>query len=74
MHSDARMPRSKSKPPRKESKKSTRITVSLPQESYETVVRIAKNKRVSTAWVVRDAVDKYLAADVPLFANRQTPI
>jgi metal-responsive CopG/Arc/MetJ family transcriptional regulator len=70
MHDDARMQRSKSKKARKDTAKSARITVSLPRESYETVVRMAKNKRVSTSWVVRDAVETYLAADMPLFAQQ----
>ena len=47
----------------------TRITVSVPTPDYEQVMRIAENKRVSVSWVVRDAVDKYLSADMPLFAQ-----
>lgn len=35
----------------------------------EVVVRLAKNKRVSTSWIVRDAVEKYLSADIPLLSN-----
>jgi hypothetical protein len=34
---------------------------------------MAKNKRVSASWVVRDAVAKYLAEDMPLFAERERP-
>lgn len=54
----------------KEHTKATRVTVTLPKASYETVVRMAKSKRVSSAWIVRDAVDKYLAADIPLTKER----
>jgi hypothetical protein len=49
----------------------TRITVSVPQPNYDDLLRIAESKRVSISWVVRDAVEKYLAADMPLFANIQ---
>src|SRR5437899_1430924 len=52
MHHDAGMRRTKSKAPRV----ATRITVTLPQQNYEIVVRMAKSKRVSTSWIVRDAV------------------
>lgn len=51
-------------------KKAARITVTIPPENYESIVRIARTKKVSTSWVVRDAVEKYLAADMPLFAGR----
>jgi metal-responsive CopG/Arc/MetJ family transcriptional regulator len=46
--------------------RSTRITVTLPPENYELLVRMAKNRKVSASWMVRDAVDKYLSADAPL--------
>jgi len=49
----------------------TRITITLPPEHYEHVVWMAKNKRVSASWIVRDAVAKYLAEDMPLFADRE---
>lgn len=48
-------------------KRTTRITVTLPPDNYALLVRIARSKKVSASWVVRDAVDKYLAADIPLF-------
>lgn len=50
---------------------STRITVTLPQADYEQVCRIAKSKRVSASWVVRDAVTDYLHRDIPLFAKAE---
>lgn len=53
-----------------EEKKATRITVTLPISNYETIVRMAKSKKVSTAWVVREAVEKYLGEDMPLFRER----
>jgi hypothetical protein len=48
---------------------SPRITVTLPKSDYEEVCRLARNKRVSNAWVIRDAVEKYIAADSPLFSQ-----
>ena len=69
MHYDAHMTQVKSKEQKVMAKAATRITVTLPQENYEVVVRMAKNKRVSTSWIVRDAVEKYLAADTPLLSS-----
>ena len=34
---------------------------------YETLEGIAKKKKVSLAWVVREAVDNYIEAKWPLF-------
>lgn len=47
--------------------KSTRISVSFPRELYETIESLAKDKKVSVAWVVRDAAEKYVADQWPLF-------
>ena len=47
----------------------TRITVSVPTADYEHLQRLAENKRVSMSWVVRAAVEQYLSADMPLFAQ-----
>lgn len=49
----------------------TRITITLPREHYEHVRSMAKNKRVTASWIVRDAVAKYLADDMPLFVGRE---
>lgn len=56
--------------------KTARASVSFPPELYETLEHIAKDKKVSVAWVVRDAVAKYVADQWPLFAEekgRNTP-
>ncbi len=50
--------------------KSTRASISFPNELYETLDRIAKDKKVSVAWVVRDAAEKYVAAQWPLLEQR----
>ncbi|MDE0226718.1 MAG: ribbon-helix-helix domain-containing protein [Gammaproteobacteria bacterium] len=54
---------------------SRRASVSFPPELYETLQGIARQKRVSVAWVVRDAAEKYVAEKWPLFASdhRQRP-
>jgi metal-responsive CopG/Arc/MetJ family transcriptional regulator len=45
-----------------------RVSVSLPTDVHSTLEQIAQEKKVSVAWVVREAVDKYLADKWPLFA------
>jgi metal-responsive CopG/Arc/MetJ family transcriptional regulator len=44
-----------------------RATISFPPDVYETLEGIAKEKKVSLAWVVRDAAEKYIADKWPLF-------
>ena len=46
-----------------------RASVSFPREVYETLEKIAKEKKVSLAWVVRDATEKYIADKWPLFPS-----
>jgi predicted DNA-binding protein len=41
-------------------RKSIRTSTSIPQEHYEQLENIAQENKVSVAWVVRDAIDKYL--------------
>jgi metal-responsive CopG/Arc/MetJ family transcriptional regulator len=38
-----------------------RASISFPPDLYETLEEIAKQKKVSLAWVVRDAVERYVA-------------
>jgi metal-responsive CopG/Arc/MetJ family transcriptional regulator len=56
---------SKQKRPR-----SRRTSISLPSEVYDTVERMAARQKVSFAWLVRDAVEKYVAERWPLLENR----
>lgn len=56
---------------KRDSKKSVRTTVSIPADDYEELERLAEKNRVSVAWVVRHAVNKYLAAEAPLFRERR---
>jgi len=37
-----------------------RASISFPSDLYETLDEIAKQKKVSLAWVVRDAAEKYV--------------
>lgn len=46
-----------------------RATISFPAELYETLEDIAKRKKVSLAWVVRDATEQYVADRWPLLAK-----
>lgn len=46
--------------------RTVRATVSFPEDQYIELERIAQKQRVSLAWVVRDAVQSYLATRWPL--------
>lgn len=47
--------------------KSVRMSVSLPRELHETLSEMAKGKKVTVAWVIRDAAEKYVGDQWPLF-------
>lgn len=54
-------------------KKSTlglRTSVSFPPDLYHTIEQLAKQKKVSIAWVVRDAAEKYVAEQTPPLKKR----
>ena len=44
-----------------------RVSVTFPPELYRTLEDLAKKKKVSLAWVVREAAEKYVADQWPLF-------
>jgi metal-responsive CopG/Arc/MetJ family transcriptional regulator len=46
--------------------RTTRASVSFPTDVYAELERIAAAKKVSLAWVVRDAAEKYVADQWPL--------
>jgi predicted transcriptional regulator len=46
-----------------------RTTVSFSKNVQEELERLANKKKVSVAWVVREAVERYLAAETPLFRD-----
>ncbi len=49
---------------------SIRASISFPPEIYETLKGIAKEKKVSLAWVVREAAVLYIGAKTPLFSQK----
>ncbi len=48
---------------------SVRVSVSFDAADYAEIKDIARDKRVSAAWVVRAAVTSYLNARTPLFTS-----
>jgi metal-responsive CopG/Arc/MetJ family transcriptional regulator len=48
---------------------SLRASVTFPAEIYVSLEKIAKKKKVSLAWVIRDAAEKYVSEQWPLFAG-----
>jgi len=61
MQAGAPMPEKPSAGASEQPSKGTRITVTIPPRDCEVVRRMAKNKKVSAAWIIRDAVEKYIA-------------
>lgn len=51
------------------SAKAPRQSVTFPPETYAELERLSKEKRVSIAWVVREATVKYIADQYPLFGR-----
>ena len=50
--------------------KITRTSVTFPADLYAEVEDIAKQKKVSVAWVVRDAVEKYVSDQHSLLGRK----
>ena len=55
---------------RSSSSSASRASVSFPPDLYHTLEQIAKQKKVSVAWVVRDAAEKYVAEQWPLLERK----
>jgi predicted DNA-binding ribbon-helix-helix protein len=53
------------------SQKSTRTSVSINTADYRELERLAELKKVTVAWIIRDAVEKYLSSNSPLFARSE---
>lgn len=49
----------------------SRASVTFPPELYEMLQAIARSKRVSVAWVVREATERYVAEQWPLLGRLQ---
>ena len=65
------MPARKRKKTKMKTAAMPRASVSFPLDIYRTIEQIAKQKKVSVAWVVRDAAEKYVADQWPIFESRQ---
>lgn len=48
---------------------SVRASVTFPKETYSALEQIASEKRVSLAWVVREAAERYVSERWPLLEN-----
>jgi len=46
-----------------------RASVTFPPELYRTLEDLAKRKKVSLAWIVREAAEKYVEDQWPLFGT-----
>ncbi|MBA4285798.1 MAG: hypothetical protein C0434_09740 [Xanthomonadaceae bacterium] len=53
-------------------RRTARASVSFPQDLYATLEQIAKGKKVSVAWVIRDAAKKYVGDQWPLLASQNS--
>jgi metal-responsive CopG/Arc/MetJ family transcriptional regulator len=49
---------------------SVRASISFPANVYETLEGIAREKKVSLAWVVRQAAENYIAEKWPLLKGQ----
>jgi predicted DNA-binding protein len=56
--------------PKTEARAAVRATISFPGELYETLGVIAKQNKVSLAWVVREAAEQYVGEKWPLFKKQ----
>ncbi len=54
------------------SKAAVRASISFPPDMYETLESVAREKKVSLAWVVREAAGQYIGSKWPLLFKRKT--
>ena len=52
--------------------KTARMSVSFPTELYQTLNEIAKDKKVSFGWVVREATEQYIKDRWPRLESHQS--
>lgn len=55
---------------RPEPKTTMRASVSFPRHLYEMLEQMAKHKKVSVAWIVREAAERYVSEQWPLLGGR----
>lgn len=63
------MPGTKKGGKRAKAASASRASVSFPPDLYSTLEQLAKEKKVSIAWVVREAAEKYVADQWPLLSK-----
>lgn len=63
--------RQKEKRSKTKSGAALRASVSFPRELYRSLEDVAKRKKVSLAWVVREATEHYIAEAWPLFRGQK---
>jgi metal-responsive CopG/Arc/MetJ family transcriptional regulator len=56
-------------PTAKESAAAVRASISFPADIYQSLEEIARRKKVSLAWVVREAAERYVADQWSLFVS-----
>ncbi len=49
--------------PKTQRRVAVRASITFPPDLYKTLEHIAQQKKVSLAWVVRDAVERYIAGE-----------
>ena len=49
--------------PKAQRKPAVRASITFPPDLHENLEQIAKQKKVSLAWVVRDAAERYVASE-----------
>lgn len=59
----------KRRAPAKQPTEIVRASVSLKRDLYQTLEALARQKKVSTAWVLRDAAEKYVQEQWPLLSR-----
>jgi predicted transcriptional regulator len=60
-------PVTKGKSMKSHSAAAVRASISFPPDTYKTLEDIARQKKVSLAWVVREAAEQYIGDKWPLF-------
>ncbi|MBV8630157.1 MAG: ribbon-helix-helix protein, CopG family [Silvibacterium sp.] len=58
--------------PKAGSESTIRASIGFPADIYRNLEEIARRKKVSLAWVVREAAERYVADQWPLFGRRES--
>jgi hypothetical protein len=66
------MPRSVEPAQTSQDGESPRVTVTLRKSDYEEVRRLSRAKKVSNAWIIRDAVGRYIETETPLLRSLES--